>query len=63
MQETQDKMEEIRSAARDYAFIIISRVPEGRELAMACTDIETSCMNAIAGIARNEKASLEMEGF
>lgn len=53
-QMTQDAMEDIRSAARDFADIICNTVPYSRELSLTVGHIEDACMNAIAGLARNE---------
>ena len=58
---TQDAMEDIRQAARDFAGEVIQVVPYGRELSIAVTHIEDACMNAIAGLARNEEAFLKGE--
>lgn len=53
-QATQDAMENLRQASRDFADEVIGVVPFGRELSIAVTHIEDACMNAIAGLARNE---------
>lgn len=45
---------EIRVVAKELATMMCSRVPPGRELSLAITNIEQAVMWANAGIARNE---------
>jgi hypothetical protein len=55
LQETQDRMENIRTGARELANIIASNTDYNRETQMAYTHLEECVMSAIAGLARHEK--------
>lgn len=55
---TQDCMGEIREAAINFIGVVCDNTRYCRETQMAYTDIESAVMNAIAGIARNEEATL-----
>jgi len=44
--------ENLRDKAKELAYLFLSVVPEGRELASALTHLETSVFHANAGIAR-----------
>lgn len=46
--------EQIREAAKKFAFLIAGLCPESRERSLALTKLEESVMWANAGIARNE---------
>lgn len=50
--ENVDKFSAIRTEAREFAKIINSLVPEGREKSLAITKLEEVVMWANAGIAR-----------
>lgn len=56
---TQQAMGEIREASQVFLHTVCSIVPSGRELSMSVTDIENACMQAIAGLARNEGVFLD----
>lgn len=57
-QRTQDCMEEIRQGAKDFLGVIYSNTMYCRETQMAYTNVEQAVMNAIAGLARQEEATL-----
>lgn len=44
----------IRQACKELALLLVKNCPESRELSIALTHIEESCMYANAAIARNE---------
>lgn len=48
------KMEQTRSAAESFAYVVIDNTPHGRERAMALTAIEDATMYSIAGLAREQ---------
>lgn len=58
-QMTQDAMASLREQYLALANRVIDIVPESRELSMALTDLETSLMNSIAGLARNEEVYVQ----
>lgn len=47
-----DNFREIREKAKELAFLIASKVPQGREQSTALTRLEETVMHANAGIAR-----------
>lgn len=47
-------MDEVRWSARMFAEALCENCPSSRELSMALTALEDSCMYAIAAIARNQ---------
>lgn len=52
--EVEDGMDEVREGARWFAAVLCDCCPPSRELSMALTALEDSCMYAIAAIARNQ---------
>ena len=49
-----ERYEKIRNAALEFANLLVENCPESRELSLALTNLEQSCMWANASIARNE---------
>lgn len=47
-------MDEVRATAKQLARVLCENCPSSRELSMALTALEDSCMYAIAAIARNQ---------
>ena len=50
-----ERYEELRSKAKELAFLIVTSCPESRELSVALTNLEQAVFWANASIARNEK--------
>jgi hypothetical protein len=50
----QEKYEQIRDTAKDFAHKLVNLCPPSRELSLALTDLESLVMWANAAIARNE---------
>lgn len=50
----QQRYEDIRQVAKNFALLIQHSVPESREKSLAMTKLEEAVMWANAGIARNE---------
>lgn len=50
----EDRVEEIRNRARDFANALVQMTPESREQSLALTKLEEVVMFAEAAIGRNE---------
>jgi hypothetical protein len=50
----QERYEQIRNKAKEFALLIIDVTPVSREQSLALTDLENAAMWANASIARNE---------
>lgn len=53
-QEVVDTFERLRSAAKDFAHLVVDLVPPSREQSLALTEVEQALMWAVAGVARNQ---------
>lgn len=49
-----ERFERLRAASIEYATLIDELVPDGRDKAMAFTDLEHGLQHAIGGIARHQ---------